>query len=137
MLQDKLDAQEKLNLQDKDLKDALSQRKLAMAEYTEVTDRFVVNVRLLYDISVYIFFFFQRCLHISLAAARVPSFCVAAASIFTSVSFWVPSFCSVRNLCVFLKKEYPDSLAVFHQFASRRLFSYYYSIPCVFSFSTS
>lgn len=58
MLQDKLDAQEKLNLQDKDLKDALSQRKLAMAEYTEVTDRFVVNVRLLYDISVYIFFFF-------------------------------------------------------------------------------
>ena len=41
MLQDKLDVQEKLKLQDKELKDALSQRKLAMAEYTEVTDRFV------------------------------------------------------------------------------------------------
>jgi serine/threonine-protein kinase MRCK len=41
LLQDKLDAQEKLKLQDKELKDALSQRKLAMAEYTEVTDRFV------------------------------------------------------------------------------------------------
>jgi serine/threonine-protein kinase MRCK len=40
-LQDKVDAQEKLKLQDKDLKDALGQRKLAMAEYTEVTDRFV------------------------------------------------------------------------------------------------
>jgi hypothetical protein len=40
-LQDKLDVQEKLKLQDKELKDALSQRKLAMAEYTEVTDRFV------------------------------------------------------------------------------------------------
>ena len=39
--QDKLDAQEKLKLQDKELKDALSQRKLAMAEYTEVTDRCV------------------------------------------------------------------------------------------------
>jgi serine/threonine-protein kinase MRCK len=41
MLQDKVDAQEKLKLQDKELKDALGQRKLAMAEYTEVTDRFV------------------------------------------------------------------------------------------------
>lgn len=36
---EKLDCQEKLKLQDKELKDALSQRKLAMAEYTEVTDR--------------------------------------------------------------------------------------------------
>ncbi|PNF42325.1 hypothetical protein B7P43_G05285, partial [Cryptotermes secundus] len=36
---DKVDAQEKLKLQDKELKDALGQRKLAMAEYTEVTDR--------------------------------------------------------------------------------------------------
>ncbi|GFG29816.1 hypothetical protein Cfor_00242 [Coptotermes formosanus] len=36
---DKLDVQEKLKLQDKELKDALSQRKLAMAEYAEVTDR--------------------------------------------------------------------------------------------------
>ncbi|KAK7790994.1 hypothetical protein R5R35_011454 [Gryllus longicercus] len=34
-----VDAQEKLQLQEKELKDALSQRKLAMAEYTEVTDR--------------------------------------------------------------------------------------------------
>jgi len=41
LLQDKLDVQEKMKLQDKELKDALSQRKLAMAEYTEVTDRFV------------------------------------------------------------------------------------------------
>jgi len=41
LLQDKLDIQEKMKLQDKELKDALSQRKLAMAEYTEVTDRFV------------------------------------------------------------------------------------------------
>lgn len=36
---DKLDLQEKLKLQDKELKDALSQRKLAMAEYTEVSDK--------------------------------------------------------------------------------------------------
>lgn len=36
---DKLDAEEKLKLQDKELKDALGQRKLAMAEYNEVTDR--------------------------------------------------------------------------------------------------
>uniref|UniRef100_A0A1B6EEP2 non-specific serine/threonine protein kinase n=1 Tax=Clastoptera arizonana TaxID=38151 RepID=A0A1B6EEP2_9HEMI len=36
---EKLDAQEKLKLQDKELKDALSQRKLAMTEYTEVTDK--------------------------------------------------------------------------------------------------
>ncbi|XP_031835619.1 serine/threonine-protein kinase gek isoform X2 [Nomia melanderi] len=38
-IKDKLDAQEKLKLQDKELKDALTQRKLAMAEYTEVTDK--------------------------------------------------------------------------------------------------
>ncbi|XP_046400063.1 serine/threonine-protein kinase MRCK alpha isoform X1 [Ischnura elegans] len=36
---EKLDVQDKLKLQDKELKDALSQRKLAMTEYTEVTDR--------------------------------------------------------------------------------------------------
>lgn len=36
---EKQDCQEKLKLQDKELKDALSQRKLAMAEYAEVTDR--------------------------------------------------------------------------------------------------
>lgn len=38
-IKDKLDTQEKLKLQDKELKDALTQRKLAMAEYTEVTDK--------------------------------------------------------------------------------------------------
>ena len=38
-VKDKLDVQEKLKLQDKELKDALTQRKLAMAEYTEVTDK--------------------------------------------------------------------------------------------------
>ncbi|XP_066587134.1 serine/threonine-protein kinase Genghis Khan isoform X2 [Prorops nasuta] len=38
-VKEKLDAQEKLKLQDKELKDALTQRKLAMAEYTEVTDK--------------------------------------------------------------------------------------------------
>ena len=31
--------QEKLKLQSKELKDAVSQRKLAMSEYTEVTDK--------------------------------------------------------------------------------------------------
>ncbi|XP_063994907.1 serine/threonine-protein kinase Genghis Khan isoform X1 [Diachasmimorpha longicaudata] len=38
-VKDKLDILEKLKLQDKELKDALTQRKLAMAEYTEVTDK--------------------------------------------------------------------------------------------------
>ncbi|OAD55454.1 Serine/threonine-protein kinase MRCK alpha [Eufriesea mexicana] len=38
-IKDKLDTHEKLKLQDKELKDALTQRKLAMAEYTEVTDK--------------------------------------------------------------------------------------------------
>ncbi|KAG5338001.1 MRCKG kinase, partial [Acromyrmex heyeri] len=38
-IKDKLDAQEKLKLQDKELKDALTQRKLAMTEYTEVSDK--------------------------------------------------------------------------------------------------
>jgi serine/threonine-protein kinase MRCK len=33
------EAQEKLKLQSKELKDALQQRKLAMSEYTEVTDK--------------------------------------------------------------------------------------------------
>lgn len=36
---DKQDMLEKLKLQDKELKDALAQRKLAMAEYTEVSDK--------------------------------------------------------------------------------------------------
>jgi len=36
---DLCDAQEKLKLQSKELKDALQQRKLAMSEYTEVTDK--------------------------------------------------------------------------------------------------
>ncbi|XP_072933847.1 serine/threonine-protein kinase Genghis Khan [Epargyreus clarus] len=39
LLKDKVDSQEKLRLQDKELKDAVTQRKLAMAEYNEVTDR--------------------------------------------------------------------------------------------------
>ncbi|XP_017770239.1 PREDICTED: serine/threonine-protein kinase Genghis Khan isoform X2 [Nicrophorus vespilloides] len=39
LLKDKQDLLEKLKLQDKELKDALAQRKLAMAEYTEVSDK--------------------------------------------------------------------------------------------------
>ncbi|XP_050555829.1 serine/threonine-protein kinase Genghis Khan isoform X5 [Spodoptera frugiperda] len=39
LLKDKSDSAEKLRLQDKELKDALSQRKLAMTEYNEVTER--------------------------------------------------------------------------------------------------
>lgn len=39
IFQDKLDYLEKLKMQDKELKDALSQRKLAMAEYSEVSDK--------------------------------------------------------------------------------------------------
>lgn len=38
-LKEKTDLHEKLKLQDKELKDALAQRKLAMAEYTEVSDK--------------------------------------------------------------------------------------------------
>ncbi|XP_014282082.1 serine/threonine-protein kinase Genghis Khan isoform X1 [Halyomorpha halys] len=38
-MKDKLDYLEKLKMQDKELKDALSQRKLAMAEYSEVSDK--------------------------------------------------------------------------------------------------
>lgn len=38
-VKDKQDMLEKLKLQDKELKDALSQRKLAMTEYTEVSDK--------------------------------------------------------------------------------------------------
>lgn len=38
-IKDKLDLQEKLLLQDKELKDAISQKKLAMTEYNEVTDK--------------------------------------------------------------------------------------------------
>lgn len=36
---DLVEAQEKLKLQSKELKDALQQRKMAMSEYTEVTDK--------------------------------------------------------------------------------------------------
>lgn len=36
---DKQDLQEKLKFQDKELKDALAQKKLAMTEYTEVSDK--------------------------------------------------------------------------------------------------
>ncbi|XP_022905232.1 serine/threonine-protein kinase Genghis Khan isoform X2 [Onthophagus taurus] len=36
---DKMDLQEKLKLQDKELKDAVAQKKLAMTEYTEVSDK--------------------------------------------------------------------------------------------------
>ncbi|XP_073965611.1 LOW QUALITY PROTEIN: serine/threonine-protein kinase gek [Choristoneura fumiferana] len=39
LLKDRNDNTEKLRLQDKELKDALSQRKLAMTEYNEVTER--------------------------------------------------------------------------------------------------
>lgn len=39
MQKEHADALERLKLQDKELKDALGQRKLAMAEYTEVTDK--------------------------------------------------------------------------------------------------
>ena len=39
LARDLSEAQEKLKLQSKELKDALQQRKLAMTEYTEVTDK--------------------------------------------------------------------------------------------------
>ncbi|GBP88787.1 hypothetical protein EVAR_100709_1 [Eumeta japonica] len=39
LMKEKSDLSEKLRLQDKELKDALSQRKLAMTEYNEVTER--------------------------------------------------------------------------------------------------
>ncbi|RVE49912.1 hypothetical protein evm_005380 [Chilo suppressalis] len=39
LTKDKTDSLEKLKLQDKELKDALAQRKLAMTEYNEVTDK--------------------------------------------------------------------------------------------------
>ena len=42
LARDLTDAQEKLKLQSKELKDALQQRKLAMSEYTEVTDKYVI-----------------------------------------------------------------------------------------------
>ncbi|XP_064212287.1 serine/threonine-protein kinase Genghis Khan isoform X2 [Tribolium castaneum] len=38
-MKEKLDLHEKLKFQDKELKDALAQKKLAMAEYTEVSDK--------------------------------------------------------------------------------------------------
>ena len=37
--QEMTDTQEKLRLQSKELKDAIGQRKLAMTEYTEVSDK--------------------------------------------------------------------------------------------------
>lgn len=37
--QDKADVHEKIKSQEKELKEALSQRKLAMDEYTEVSDK--------------------------------------------------------------------------------------------------
>lgn len=40
--QDKLDTQDKLESLEKELKDALSQKTLAMSEYNEVTDKYVV-----------------------------------------------------------------------------------------------
>lgn len=39
LAKERADLTEKLKLQDRELKDALGQKKLAMAEYTEVTDR--------------------------------------------------------------------------------------------------
>ncbi|CAH2208330.1 jg23245, partial [Pararge aegeria aegeria] len=39
LLKDRTDTIEKLRFQDKELKDAVSQRKLAMTEYNEVTDK--------------------------------------------------------------------------------------------------
>lgn len=39
LIKEKIDLQEKMKLQDKELRDAVTQRKLAMTEYTEVTDR--------------------------------------------------------------------------------------------------
>lgn len=39
VMKDRQDLHEKLKLQDKELKDALAQKKLAMAEYSEVSDR--------------------------------------------------------------------------------------------------
>ena len=39
LLQEVAEAQEKLRLQSKELKDAIGQRKLAMTEYTEVSDK--------------------------------------------------------------------------------------------------
>lgn len=39
LARDKTDTNERLNVQDKELNDALSQRKIAMAEYAEVTDK--------------------------------------------------------------------------------------------------
>lgn len=37
------DTQEKLRLQSKELKDAIGQRKLAMTEYTEVSDKYEIK----------------------------------------------------------------------------------------------
>ena len=48
LARDLTDAQEKLKLQSKELKDALQQRKLAMSEYTEVTDKYVIYYLKLY-----------------------------------------------------------------------------------------
>ena len=59
LARDLTDAQEKLKLQSKELKDALQQRKLAMSEYTEVTDKYV---KILF--TNVIFFFAKNCAEI-------------------------------------------------------------------------
>lgn len=48
LLQEMADLQERLNLQTKELQDALSQRKLAMSEYSEVSDKYVSGCFLLF-----------------------------------------------------------------------------------------
>ena len=48
LARDLTDAQEKLKLQSKELKDALQQRKMAMSEYTEVTDKWVDVLSMLF-----------------------------------------------------------------------------------------
>ena len=40
-VQELMETQEKLRLQSKEIKDAIAQRKLAMTEYTEVSDKYV------------------------------------------------------------------------------------------------
>ena len=41
-VQELTEVQEKFRLQSKELKDAIGQRKLAMTEYTEVSDKYVL-----------------------------------------------------------------------------------------------
>lgn len=68
---DKQDLQEKLKFQDKELKDALAQKKLAMTEYTEVSDKLAelrqqkqkisrqVNNLINLCVNIFCFFFFN------------------------------------------------------------------------------